>query len=114
LSALILETDKEKFEKLVDDIKMDESIKEQLERIVMDLNIDDELVTKYYDLEEERKKLNNAVQERIAKENFEKGVREKQREIVLEMYKENLSIETISKCTKLSVEEINKLIKTEK
>ena len=62
MSALILETDKEKFEKLVDDINMDESIKEQLERIVMDLNIDDELVTKYYDLEEEIKKLNNAVQ----------------------------------------------------
>ena len=118
LSALILETDKEKFENLVDDIKIDKSIKEQLERIVMDLNIDDELVTKYYDLEEERKKLNNAVQERIARENFlegkSEGMHEKQREIVLEMYKENLSIETISKCTKLSVEEIDKLIKTEK
>ena len=29
----------------------------------MDLNVDDELVTKYYDLEEERRKMNEAILE---------------------------------------------------
>ena len=76
LSAMILETDKEKFENLVDSIKMDESIKEQMERIVMDLNIDDELVTKYYDAEEERKKFNEAVKDRIKREAMEEGIRQ--------------------------------------
>ena len=75
ISALILETDKNKFEKLVESIKMDKEIKEQLERVVMDLNIDDELVTKYYDLEEERRKMNEAIMDdkiaRIEKERKE-------------------------------------------
>ena len=113
LSALILETDKEKFEKLANDIKMDTNIKEQLERIVMDLNIDDELVTKYYDLEEERKKLNNAVQERIARENFEKGMDEKQKQFIMNMYNNNYDIETIAKLTELPIDKVNELIKNQ-
>jgi len=121
LSALILETDKEKFEKLVDDIKMDKSIKEQLERIVMDLNIDDELVTKYYDLEEERKKLNNAVQERIAREKFlegkskgmQEGIVESKKRIAVKMYKDNYDLEVIAKLTELSIDEVNELIRNQ-
>jgi len=121
LSALILETDKEKFENLVNDIKMDESIKEQLGRIVMDLNIDDELVTKYYDLEEERKKLNNAVQERIAREKFlegkskgmQEGIVESKKRIAVKMYKDNYDLEVIAKLTELSIDEVNELIRNQ-
>ena len=121
LSALMLETEKEKFEKLVDEIKMDESIKEQLERIVMDVIIEDELVTKYYDLEEERKKLNNAVQERIARENYEvgkiegkiEGIEENKKQIAIKMYKDNYALETIAKLTELPIGKVNELIKNQ-
>ena len=126
ISALILETDKEKFEKLVLSIKMDKEIKEQLERIVMDLNVDDELVTKYYDLEEERRKMNEAIletkkqqfikeaKEEGIKEGIKEGVLEKEKEVVINMYKENFSNEVISKVTKLSLEEIDKIINDNK
>ncbi|MBQ8471935.1 MAG: PD-(D/E)XK nuclease family transposase [Bacilli bacterium] len=122
LSALILETDKKKFEHLVESIKMDKNIKEQLERIVMDLNVDDELVTKYYNLEEERKKMNEAVMKdavkriseemkvKIEQEAKLQGLEQKEQEVVLNMYKENFSLDVISKITNLSLDEINKII----
>ena len=137
LAALILETDKEKFEKLVDSIKMDEVIKEQLERIVMGLNIDDELITKYYDLDEERRKLNEAIKERKLREATEEGLKigiekgieqgiekgiekgikqgikcgleQKEKEVVLKMHKKKYSVEEISEITGLSIKEINVL-----
>ena len=90
LSAMILETDKEKFQYLVDSIKMNESIKEQMERVVMDLNIDDELVTKYYDLEEERKKYNEAVKDRVKREAMEEGIRQGLQEGLEQGIKEGL------------------------
>ena len=91
----------------------------------MDLNIDDELVTKYYDLEEERKKLNNAVQERIARENYEvgkkegkiegkiEGIEENKKQIAIKMYKDNYDIETIAKLTELPIDKVNELIKNQ-
>ena len=117
LSTLILEIDKEKFEKLVNNIKMNNDIKEQLERIVMDLNVDDELITKYYDLDEERKKMNEAIlkasRERFVKEAREEGRFESKKEIILNMYKENFSLKIISKETNLSIEEIKNIIDKE-
>ena len=114
LSALMLETNKKKFEHLVESIKMDKDIKEQLERIVMDLNVDDELVTKYYDLEEERKKMNEAVMKdlkvRFKKEGKLEGKLEEKKEIVINMIKNNLPIETIANCTNLTLEEVETII----
>ena len=118
LSALILETDKEKFEKLVDSIKMNKNIKEQLERIVMDLNINDELVTKYYDLKEERKKLYDAIIERKVKEaseeslkqGIEQGIQENKKEIILNMHNKNMSYEDIAELTNLKVSEVKEII----
>ena len=42
----------------------------------MDLNINDELVTKYYDLKEERKKLYDAIIERKVKEASEESLKQ--------------------------------------
>jgi len=122
ISALILETDKEKFASLVDDIKMDKNIKEELERIVMDLNVDDELVTKYYDLDEERRKANEAIMEarekRLIKEVREESLRQglkqgsiqTKKEMVINMYKKNYQVEDISEISKLTIEEVKKII----
>ena len=110
LSALMLETNKKKFEHLVESIKMDKDIKEQLERIVMDLNVDDELLTKYYDLEEERKKMNEAVMKDLKVRFKKEGKLEEKKEIVINMIKNNLPIETIANCTNLTLEEVETII----
>ena len=83
----------------------------------MDLNIDDELITKYYDLEEERRKEHEAIMERITREKLEeatnKGIKKNQKDVVLNMYKENFSIEIISKATNLTIDEIKNIIDKE-
>ena len=88
----------------------------------MDLNINDELVTKYYDLKEERKKLYDAIIERKVKEaseeslkqGIEQGIQqgnlEKQREIVLNMYNKNMSYKDIAELTNLQVFEVKEII----
>ena len=92
----------------------------------MDLNINDELVTKYYDLKEERKKLYDAIIERKVKEaseeslkqgieqgiqqGIEKGIQENKKEIILNMYNDNVPIEVISKYTNLSIEAVKETI----
>ena len=43
-------------------------------------------------------------------EGLEQGILEKEREVVLNMYKENLDLEIISKCTNLTIEEIQEII----
>ena len=44
------------------------------------------------------------------KEGIKEGILENQKEVVLNMYKDNLDLETISKVTNLSLEKINEII----
>ena len=45
------------------------------------------------------------------KQGIEKGIQENKREIVLNMFNNNLSLEMIANCTNLTLEEIEKIIK---
>lgn len=130
LFSLILENEKRKFTYLVGDVPMKKRIREKLERVVMDMNADDELVTKYYDLEEERHKMYAAlvedakeifkeqgIQEGIkegVQQGIEEGIKEgsqkKQTEIVLNMYQNNLTMEQIAKYTGLTLEEVKEIL----
>ena len=88
----------------------------------MDLNINDELVTKYYDLKEERKKLYDAIIERKVKEaseeslkqgiqqGIEQGIQENKKEIILNMHNKNMSYEDIAELTNLKVSEVKEII----
>ena len=145
LSALMLESEKNKFEKLAREIKMDSQIKEQLERIVMDMNVDDELFTKCYDLDEEREKMYEAMleweveqkvkelegdirkkyqekyekkyQEKYKKEyqeKYEKEYQENQKELILNMYKQGITLKTIASVTNLDPLEVQKIINSNK
>jgi len=133
LSALMLESEKNKFEKLAREIKMDSQIKEQLERIVMDMNVDDELFTKCYDLEEEREKMyeamleweveqkvkqkvEQAVSEAVTKavtkntKELDEKYQENQKLLILNMYQQGISIEKIAVIMNLNLEEVKKTI----
>ena len=100
----------------------------------MDLNINDELVTKYYDLKEERKKLYDAIIERKVKEaseeslkqgieqgiqqgieqgiekGIEKGIQENKKQIILNMHNKNMNYEDIAELTNLQVFEVKEII----
>ena len=79
----------------------------------------------YYNYDEELKKSNAAIlrsiKEEFARENFEKGFKvglkrakqrlaNKEKEMVINFYKENIDLETISEICKISLTKINKII----
>ena len=96
--------DEEEFESLKDDDEYMKKIKKDVE----DLNNDTEFYQWLTD-EEDRLIMENSVKNAGRKEGIEKGTQETKEDIVRNMKKENLSIETIKKITGLSIEQINEI-----
>jgi len=79
-SGLRVENEKKEFQKIVDEVPIKTNIKEKIERIVSDMNFDDELIEKYYDLDEEREKMLRATFEEIYEAKLQKDLQEKLQE----------------------------------
>lgn len=116
--ALIWENEKDKFKKIVDEMLIDKDIKDSIEGIVLNMNKDTFVVRNYYDIEEARIEEWNAEIEYAKKESYKEGhesgliegLKEKEREIILNMYNKNIDIHTISDISNLSIKEIEKII----
>ena len=59
--------------------------------------------------EEDRQMMENSAKKEGIKEGIDKGIHKNQKEIIKNMKKENISIETIKKVTGLSIEQINEI-----
>jgi len=88
-------------------------IKELIEGVLSNMNKNEELVVNYYDPKEENERINQSIISEVKRKSFKEGIEQKEKEIVLNMYKENFSLEMISKISKLSVDEINKIINSD-
>ena len=80
LASLLVENEKKEFQKIVDEVPIKTDIKEKIERIVSDMNFDDELIEKYYDLDEEREKMLRATFEEIYEAKLQKDLQKKLQE----------------------------------
>ena len=89
--------------------KQIKEMKEELERITAD----PELREMYYQREKDLRDVLSLVKANL-EEGYEKGIKEKAKEIVINMNKKNIDIETISEIVNLSKEEIDKIIKENK
>ena len=90
-------------------------IKELIEGVLDNINKDLTLVSGYYNWRDEQDKMNksiiNEVKRKSLKEGIEQGIQKNQREIVINMYKKNISFDDMTELTNLSYEEVNKIIK---
>ena len=114
MGALLLENDKEMFNKLLDDAPNDFSdLKERIRTIMEYLNNDSELVGRYLDLQEELEKTKKSVIKEAKKESFDDGIEQGSKErlfkVVQNMLKNQFKITDIEKATGLSKEEIMKI-----
>ena len=75
------------------------------------MNKDEDLKIRYYDIKEERKRIYDSIIEEEKEESFQEGVLHKQKEMIINMYNKGLSLEIISSCANLSVDEVKKIIK---
>ena len=118
-----MENEKDKFKEIIKNKLIDKDISTSIERIVLDMNKESFLLfDHFYDLEEclleEREATIEEEVEKRVKEEVEKtnkkarkeGILETKTDIVLTMYKKQYDLDTISDITKLSKEEIKKII----
>ena len=89
-------------------IKDSDTYMKKIKKDVEDLNSNSEFYQWMSD-EEDRMIMENTVKNIGIKEGIEKGSKEKEINIVKNMKKENISIETIKKVTGLSIEQINEI-----
>ena len=120
--ALIVENEKDKFNELIHNKLLDKRIGKLIERIVLNMNSDAGLVSRYYDREESRIQEWEAEKQEFAKEAakeaakvaFNEGVLQTKEDMVISFYQNNVPIEVISKSSRLSLEEVEELIKNNK
>ncbi len=114
ISALMMCTDKSKFESDIRSVPLDEKIRMDIERIVEEMNYDDQLPERYYDRDEEwdrikRTCIKSEIKE-ASKKALELGANQEKVEIAKKMLKlGTISIDDISKATGLSKDEIKSL-----
>ena len=114
MGALLLENDKEMFNKLLDDAPNDfNDLKERIRKMMEYLNNDSELVGRYLDLQEEFERTKKSVIKEAKKESFDAGIEQGSKKgifkVVQNMLKNKFEITDIEKATGLSKEEIIKI-----
>lgn len=114
LAASMLVDKESDFLKILDLVRMKPEIKELMEGVLNNMNKDSDLVSGYYNWKEENDKINNGiineVRKKSLKEGIEQGILETKKEMVINMYNNNLSIDIISNCTNLAISEIEKIL----
>ena len=114
LSAAMMTGLESDFYKIIDIIRMKPEIKELMEGVLSNMNKNEDLVVNYYDWKEENDRINQSiiseVKRKTLKEGIQKGIREKEKEIVWNMYNKNYKTEDISEITNLSVLQVKEII----
>ena len=108
-------TDKEnEFKECLSKIDASRSIKEEMEEVSSNMSRKDELKLDYYNFMEDTKRINDGileeVEERGRKEGIQEGIQRSQKEMIINMYNKNISIDTIAECSNLSVEKVKEII----
>jgi hypothetical protein len=110
--ALMRITKKDEFIKCLEEISMNKDIKEEINNVMDDMNSDEEVLI-YYDKEQHEQAIRNTLITEAITEGRNIGIEEgslnKQIEIAKNMFLKEIDINTISECTGLSIEEIEKL-----
>ena len=132
-ASMVLDKE-EDFQNCIEKIEMKGNLKRMMEDVSKEMNGNEELCGRYFDFLEENKRINDSIineeRNKARKEGLKKGLKEglqqgiqqgleqgleqgsllKQKEVVLNMHKENLSLETISKYSGISINEVKKII----
>ena len=117
LCASLMVKEEKDFKEILQMIQMKPEIKKLMEGVTRQMSHDEELVTEYKTWKNENERINASIineerkeaHEEGYEEGLEKGIDTRNKEIVLEMYKNNISLEMIAKCTNLPIEEIEKI-----
>ena len=126
LCAAMMVTTEKDFQEIMELVRIKPEIKELMEALVLNMTKDDGIVGRYYDYQEEQRRINDFIIEEITekatKEALEKGIQQgieqgiqqgivrNQKEVIIKMYSKNLSLEEIEELTGIELEVIKSII----
>ena len=108
IGALLTLTNIDEFKLCMEDINMDEGIKENITDAVEEFSVDKDIYV-YYDREKEMEKIHRTDVLIAKEEGVKEGINSSKIEIAKKMLKDNVDINTISKYTNLSIDDIKSL-----
>ncbi len=111
-----LETKKQKdFEYALSKIEIDKSVKEMIMEVSEDMNNQDELVSLFYDKDEEEQRIRNGIMKEIKRkahaDGITEGILQNKKEMIMNMYHKNkLSIENIALYTDTDISKVKEIL----
>ena len=114
LCAAMVTKDNKEFLKIINKINIGNDVKSIIKEVSCDMNNDSDLRIKYYNWEEENKLMNDSIIDEVRTDGISEGSETTRREMIINMFKDNLPLETIAKYSNLSEEEVLKIISEQK
>ena len=118
LCAAMMVKQEEEFKEIVKMVQMKPEIKKLMEGLVRQMNHNERLIKEYSEWKNENDRINasiiSEVREKSLKEGIQKGIHSTKVEMVLNMYSEGILIDTISKCSNLTILEVEEIINQNK
>ena len=78
------------------------------------MNNQDELVSLFYDKDEEEQRIRNGIMKEIRRKAHADGIAEgalnKQKEMIMNMYQDKISLESISKYANISIDNVKEIL----
>ena len=113
LCASMVTKDIKEFEKIIDEINIGNDVKKVIKEVSRNMNSDNDLRIKYYNWEEENKLINDSIIDEVRTDGISQGIETARREMIINLYKNGVSLDLISKSANLSEEEVLKIINEE-
>jgi len=110
LCAAMMVDNQDDFHDIVSMVRMKPEIKELMERVVRDMNDDENLVTEYRSWKEEERLINEAIINEVREKSINEGIAQNRKEMVLNMHKDNLTLDLIAKYANLTIDEVKAII----
>ena len=98
------------FSNILKMVQMKPEIMELMEGLVKEMNHDEKLVTDYKVWKNEEERINASIISEVRRNSIKEGIEQKEKEMVLNMYKENITLDIISKCAGIGIDEVQEII----
>ena len=116
-ASMVVDKEKEFFN-CIEEVNMKGRLKRIMEEVSKRMNSNEEMYGRYVDFMEENKRINDSIineeKTKARKQGLEEGRQLNQREMILNMYYDNVDVSNISRYANLKVEEVKHIIDSNK
>ena len=110
LCAAMMVDKEEDFRSILRLVQMKPEIMELMEGLVREMNHNEKLVTEYKTWKNEEERINASIISEVRRNSIKEGMAQKEKELVLNMFNQKLSVSLISECVGLTEDKVKEII----